>query len=73
MCNKNNNDLLFNFDSNEDTDLFKTAMDIAAMGLTPEELEDHLSDYGLTREDLEMIGADSMLDDFETTDDGQDD
>ena len=73
MCNKNNDDLLFNFDSNEDTDLFKTAMDIAAMGLAPEELEDHLSAYGLRREDLELIGADSMLDDFETTDDGWDD
>lgn len=73
MCNRNNDDLLFNFDSNEDTDLFETAMDIAAMGLTPEDLEDRLSDYGLTREDLELIGADAMLDDFETTDDSWDD
>lgn len=73
MCNKRNDDLLFNFDGNEDTDLFNTAMDIAAMKLTPEELDDHLSAYGLRREDLELIGADFMLDDFETTDDSWDD
>lgn len=73
MCNKKNDDLLFNFDGDEDTELFKTAMDISAMKLTPEELEDHLSAYGLTRDDLELIGADPMLDDFESADDGWDD
>lgn len=67
MWDKNKNDL-FDFDSNDDTSLFSTAMDIAAMGLSPQELDDHLSAYGLTREDLELIGADSMLDDFETDD-----
>ena len=72
MCNKKNDDLLFNFDSYEDTDLFKTAMDISAMKPTPEELEDHLSAYVLTRDDLELIGADPALDDFESTDAGWD-
>ena len=31
------------------------------------------SAHGLTKEDLELIGADAMLDDFETTDDNWDD
>ena len=70
MCNKKNDDLLFNFDGDEDTELFKTAMDISAMKLTPEELEDHLSAYGLTRDDLELIGADP---DFDESNDDWDD
>lgn len=73
MCNKKNYDPLFNFDGDGETELFSTAMDVAAMGLDREELDDHLSAYGLTRDDLELMGADSMLDDFETTDDGWDD
>ena len=72
MWDKNENDL-FNFDSDDDTGLFSTAMDIAAMRLSPEELDDHLSAYGLRREDLELIGADSMLDDFDADDSGTDD
>ena len=63
---------LFNFDGDGETDLFSTAMDIAAMGLTGTELENELSLYGLTTDDLELIGADSMLDDFDAADDSRD-
>lgn len=73
MCNKNNYDPLFNFDGDGETELFQTAMDIAAMASDKEELEDNLSAYGLTKDDLELIGADPAFDDFETTDDGWDD
>lgn len=39
------------------------AIDIAAMKLDADELDEHLFSIGVTRKDLGLIGADCMLDD----------
>ena len=60
---------LFNFDGDGETDLYSTAMDIAAMGLKGKKLEDELSLYGLTTDYLKFIGADLGRDAFDYDDD----
>ena len=56
-------DSLSNFDRDDETSVYSRAMDIAAMNLDADELDDHLFSIGVTREELELIGADCLLDD----------
>jgi len=63
MGNKNKYESLVNFDRDDETSVFSRAMDIAAMGLDADELDDHLFSIGVTRDELELIGADCLLGD----------
>lgn len=63
---------LVNFDRDDETSVFSRAMDIATMGLDADELDDHLASIGVTREELELIGADCLLDDSSDSDDSFD-
>ena len=65
-------DSLVNFDRDDETSVFSRAMDIAAMGLDADELDDHLASIGVTRDELELIGADCLLDDSSDSDDSFD-
>ena len=66
-------DSLANFDRDDETSVYSRAMDIAAMGLDADELDDHLFSIGVTREELELIGADCLLNDNSDTSDDWDD
>ena len=43
---------LVNFDRDDESSVFSRAMDIAAMKLTADELDDHLFSIGVTRDEL---------------------
>lgn len=43
--------------------VFSRAMDIAAMKLDADELDEHLFSIGVTKEELELIGIDCLPDD----------
>ena len=73
MCDKKKYESLVDFDRDDETSVFSRAMDIAAMGLDADELDDHLFSIGVTREELELIGADCLIDDSDDTSDGWDD
>jgi hypothetical protein len=73
MCDKKKYESLVHFDKDDETSVFSRAMDIAAMKLDADELDDHLASIGVTREELELIGADCLLDDsVRRTDDWDD-
>lgn len=74
MCDKKKYESLVHFDRDDETSVYSRAMDITAMGLDANELDDHLFAIGVTREELELIGADCLLDDSaKRTDDWDDD
>ena len=73
MCDKKKYESLVHFDRDDETSVFSRAMDIAAMKLDADELDDHLFSIGVTREELELIGADCLLDDSAKRTDDWDD
>ena len=74
MCDNDKYESLVHFDRNDENSVYSRAMDIAAMGLDTDGLDDHLASIGVTKEELELIGADCLLDDSaRRTDDWDDD
>ena len=73
MCDKKKYESLVHFDRDDETSVFSRAMDIAAMSLGADELDDHLFTIGVTRGELELIGADCLLDDAAKRTDDWDD
>lgn len=73
MCDKKKYESLVHFDRDDETSVYSRAMDFAAMGLDADELDEQLYSIGVSRDELELIGADCLLDDSDRRTDSWDD